>query len=386
MRINLAIAQLLLRHNCVIIPSFGGFVANVRTTQIDTRKGIITPPRKVLTFNANLVNNDGLLANYIAQTENCSFDQAANVIEQTCKTWKEQLNNGNRIEIEKVGFLYLDEERNLNFEQNRFFNLLLSSFGLENIQFIAEEKKIIAASITETKSTSKITPIVTSNIEAMASFELEKNIEPVVEKENTPVVDITPKKRKKSYWKYAAAAIFIPIAFYSFWIPLRTDVLQSGVLLSGDFNPFNNVMVEKYQEHAPNLKFEAEDYTPLQVQIDALPKDVELFAYHLDEFKYLQVDLRTTNNANATQINQTVATVTLENKFNFYLIVGCFGKKANAESLVTTLSNQGFPAKIIDKHKGLYRVSVKGAESKAKSIAIKNELRAVGIESWVLSS
>ena len=38
--------------------------------------------------------------------------------------------------------------------------------------------------------------------------------------------------------KYAAAACLLPLAFYSFWIPTHSGVLESGLISFKDFNPF----------------------------------------------------------------------------------------------------------------------------------------------------
>jgi hypothetical protein len=55
------ICQLILRHNCVVLPNFGGFVAKTVSAQIDFEKGIFQAPYKQLLFNRNLINDDGLV-------------------------------------------------------------------------------------------------------------------------------------------------------------------------------------------------------------------------------------------------------------------------------------------------------------------------------------
>ena len=55
------IGDLLQKHNCVIVPEFGGFIANYKSAVIDTVNNRINPPSKSVLFNPNLVNNDGLL-------------------------------------------------------------------------------------------------------------------------------------------------------------------------------------------------------------------------------------------------------------------------------------------------------------------------------------
>ena len=49
------IYDLLFDHDCVIIPNFGGFVANYASSKYDPSTNTITPPKKHLLFNKNLI-------------------------------------------------------------------------------------------------------------------------------------------------------------------------------------------------------------------------------------------------------------------------------------------------------------------------------------------
>ena len=138
MNLESLISELLLRHNCVIIPSFGGFVAGQVPAHFDTDKGVILPPRKSLLFNKQLISNDGLLIATYAKHNHLNYDVAEFFIRDTVKKWHDKLAKGERVSIENVGFLYLDAEKNIGFEQDRYSNLLLASYGLGNVHFIPE--------------------------------------------------------------------------------------------------------------------------------------------------------------------------------------------------------------------------------------------------------
>ena len=73
-----SINDLLYRYNCVIIPDFGGFVTNKISAKMNKAPNTFYPPAKQITFNSHLKVNDGLLANYIASSENISFEKASN--------------------------------------------------------------------------------------------------------------------------------------------------------------------------------------------------------------------------------------------------------------------------------------------------------------------
>jgi len=81
------IKDLLYRYDCVIIPNFGGFVTNRVSAKIHEDSNTFYPPTKQVGFNVNLIHNDGLLANYIASSENISFDQATSKIKGTVSEW-----------------------------------------------------------------------------------------------------------------------------------------------------------------------------------------------------------------------------------------------------------------------------------------------------------
>ena len=70
------ISYLLHEHDCVILPAFGGFVANYHSAKIDPVINLMHPPKKYIVFNKSLQNNDGLLVNDVAACEGISFKKA----------------------------------------------------------------------------------------------------------------------------------------------------------------------------------------------------------------------------------------------------------------------------------------------------------------------
>ena len=67
------IYQLVCDNDCVIIHGFGGFVTNRFPADVDFSKQEFYPPSRKVAFNENLSLSDGLLLNYISQTENVSL-------------------------------------------------------------------------------------------------------------------------------------------------------------------------------------------------------------------------------------------------------------------------------------------------------------------------
>ena len=77
-----SIAQLLLRHNCVIIPNLGGFIGNYTPSKIMLHTNKVVPPSKALLFNNNLVNNDGLLIQHLAEENYKSYQESQGIVNQ----------------------------------------------------------------------------------------------------------------------------------------------------------------------------------------------------------------------------------------------------------------------------------------------------------------
>lgn len=133
------ISDLLYRYDCVIVPGFGGFITNRKGASLNKKTHTFNPPTKQISFNSHLNINDGLLANYIASSENVSFEKASSVINDTVIKWKNELQS-NSIEIVAVGVLSLNEKKQIIFEPNHKVNYLSESFGFSAIATTSIEK------------------------------------------------------------------------------------------------------------------------------------------------------------------------------------------------------------------------------------------------------
>ena len=129
MAIEYYIKDLLYRYDCVIIPNFGGFVTNRVSAKIHEDSNTFYPPTKQVGFNVNLIHNDGLLANYIASSENISFDQATSKIKVTVSEWNKLIKTTS-LPIKNIGSFSMNEKNQLIFSPSNKTNYLKSSFGL----------------------------------------------------------------------------------------------------------------------------------------------------------------------------------------------------------------------------------------------------------------
>ena len=133
MEINQYIKELLLLNDCVIIPEFGGFVANYKPAVVEGNQ--FFPPCKEIAFNNKLISNDGLLINFIADQECISYFNAKQKLDDFVEETLLSLEQNRNIYFDGVGYLHYDSRENLQFEPQLKQNLLVESYGLQNFSY-----------------------------------------------------------------------------------------------------------------------------------------------------------------------------------------------------------------------------------------------------------
>jgi nucleoid DNA-binding protein len=128
------IKELLFVHDCVILPGFGGFVANYKPANIDENLNAIFPPSKEIGFNRNLSKNDGLLINRLAESENLSYSEAEKSVQFFTEDIRVRIQRGEKVTFDQLGSFHNDRRYNLLFEPSKELNYLVDVFGLEQFE------------------------------------------------------------------------------------------------------------------------------------------------------------------------------------------------------------------------------------------------------------
>ncbi|MEE3485188.1 MAG: hypothetical protein VZQ98_12815 [Bacteroidales bacterium] len=126
--------QLLDQHTCVIVPSFGGFIANDKAATRHEEKGSFAPPTKEVIFNHLLTHNDGLLAQELMKKENCTFEQANQKIDSWTKEITHTLSDQHSLNVSDWG-RFTQTDGTLRFIQTKAFLTNKNSFGLQEFYF-----------------------------------------------------------------------------------------------------------------------------------------------------------------------------------------------------------------------------------------------------------
>lgn len=107
---------LLLEHNCVIIPQFGGFVAQTMPARRVADEQTMLPAYRTVGFSAQLRMNDGLLAQSYMHTMGVGYAEAMAAISDDVMRLREQLYREGRCELGGVGSLYQKVDGGYEFE------------------------------------------------------------------------------------------------------------------------------------------------------------------------------------------------------------------------------------------------------------------------------
>jgi len=125
-----SIPNLLFKHNCVIIPDFGGFITNFKPVGFEENRNLISPSSKKVAFNQSLNDNDGLLVNFWSRFKGVPYQEALEDVEEFAAYLKLRIKEDKSFDFKNLGVFYLNSESNIIFIPHQSLNFLDSSFGL----------------------------------------------------------------------------------------------------------------------------------------------------------------------------------------------------------------------------------------------------------------
>ncbi|PKP54072.1 MAG: hypothetical protein CVT92_00625 [Bacteroidetes bacterium HGW-Bacteroidetes-1] len=130
MRIAGYIGELIYEYECVVIPGLGGFLTRDHNAFIHPVKHYFKPPHREIVFNPLLRTNDGLLLNYIARSEQLSYQEAKSRLDRFVFKCVSVLDEGKKINFRNIGYIYLNADKKIVFEADENQNYQPDSFGL----------------------------------------------------------------------------------------------------------------------------------------------------------------------------------------------------------------------------------------------------------------
>jgi hypothetical protein len=331
------VSDLLFKHNCVIIPGIGGFVANYSQAEFKSENRTLLPPRKRVAFNQSLIENDGLLVNKLSQQKSISYLEAEQEVLSFTKFVREKVISNKSFEFKNIGTFYLNKDENLVFVPYEGLNMLPSSYGLVPV---------------------KIRPIYKQNAETVAAAE---PIKVEVDKQEESLASSTPLEtpERKSIFKKilpwistAAIIVFLgfsyqylsntemPNRFFNSPVAQQPKLEQDASLLNFDSQPAQI----KEQIVAPQIVEIQESETISTSKIDKIESTIPEQTVSLPEKKLVSTEEKTSK----IEDNWLEKWQALQHQTIYHIAVYQVSSKATATLKLNELLSKGYNASIIE--------------------------------------
>lgn len=345
------IKTLLHQQEYVVIPNFGGFVTQVHFSKYLVEKNILTPPGKVISFNKQLRQNDGVLAFWLQTELQITPEIALKHITEFSDYCEQVLRTKRRLNLENLGFFYLDLENNICFEPKNDSNYLLDSFGLS--------------------------PVILNELSELVVEQ--KNDTAFVDRAIETVKQELPIKRKRNLKPIAYIALGGSILFFSL-AALVTINKSEGPLLSGIFNS-NAVRTYKPVNYSELILEKTDAETKSYI-----PNSEGIAMLDITNKKTIAVSI----NESASTSNEVKHTIVKSHNYKytgkFQIVLGCFNEKNNADKMVRKLKRDNVNAGISGvNNKGMHIVSCAGFDSKDSALAFLQNIKGNFPNAWIKS-
>ena len=361
MELTTFIKDLLYRHDCVIVPDFGGFVANYRPAAINYNLNTFAPPSKDISFNRSLTNNDGLLIGHISEKTGMAYVDARKWLAGRVKEWKHKLEKGRKIDLPGIGELRMGRDRNLVFEPDRTGNFLIDAYGLEEFRFAPLE----AYDKNRRRSTT-----------------------PVTEKAGEKAPE---NRRLRRVLIGVPAAAAVAALLFVGW---NTNLGRERLDLSS-FNLFHGKAKVETTAPAPKKKSTPATTTTTTTtteQVKAVAEKKAPVAAAPATAKETEKETSvTTTTTPAVKKEpapaQPAPAAKVQTQHGYYVVAGSFQHRANAEALKGKLEEAGLPVVIMQGPQGFVRVAIGSYADRDKALAVLREQRQTAINGdgyWLL--
>ncbi|MCA1757201.1 MAG: SPOR domain-containing protein [Bacteroidales bacterium] len=314
------IRELLFSHDCVILPSFGGFIGNYTPAVIERGSNTFSPPRKAISFNRNLNQNDGLLISRISAVRGTGYADARRVVEEFVQEVREKLSKGEHVTFDLIGTFRNNSEGNPVFEPDGSTNFLLGSYGLPVFRRDPAE-----------------------------GYDVATRIMPRSNRGSGKVIT------RRMVWRAAVALPFIAAMII---VPLKSDLFRSNASL----NPLARTQLTEMQavtgtdDAAAEL---ADESAGAESQLNNVTGGAEA-ANAGDKINNREPESAVSETATEQDAGNSEITgraVAAETADAFLVITGSFKAYENATGQQKDLTSKGYSASVTGAPNGYYRVS-----------------------------
>ena len=323
------IEELLHYHECVTVPNFGSFLVSNSNAKVDLKIGKFVSPKRKVSFNALIKQNDGILAKYISSNKNISYQNALEEINQKIKIWFEKIKIDTLI-FKNIGEFYLNAENKICFQAYNTKNFSHDFYGLEDIKRLPIKESELKIIINKEKNTKNI--IMDNDKNENLAFE--------------PESKDSAKKGKFKIVAIITSLIVLSVLGYYF----GNDYVQNERIRSTE------IAQKKIKNNVQKATYEIGSISSLELNVKANIETVE--------------DDR----------------VLIEQGDFYSIIAGSFRDEINAEKLLNKLKSEGFDASFAkNSPSGLFRVAYGRLKTKREAYQLLNFVKfTLELDAWYL--
>lgn len=328
------IETLLLEHDCVIIPGFGGFISNYEEAQYHTDNGnVFMPPHRSIGFNQQLQINDGLLVQSYMSACDASYPAAHLQMEKEIEQMASQLELDGEYDFGAVGKLTKGLGEIISFDKSSSNIEAPSLFGLDSlsvmpVKSIIEkreiEAKMQAASIGIGKTDNKEDDDILTN-----------------DKKQEVVIRLNQRWIDFGISVAAAVLLFFGISYTAMKdVATESDTVIAATYSVPNSQHMNNGNIMQAKEVAIN-KAAQKGKEVAGTNATAATKQ-ESVASHNTTANPEQEHVANHNATKADNENATKATQENKAQLAYTIVLASYVGKANAEEYVNQLGKKGF--------------------------------------------
>lgn len=373
------IETLLLEHDCVIIPGFGGFISNYEEAQYHTDNGsIFMPPHRSIGFNQQLQINDGLLVQSYMSAYDASYPAAHLQMEKEIEQMASQLELDGEYDFGAVGKLTKGLGEIISFDKSSSNIEAPSLFGLDSLSVMPVKSIIEKREIEAKMQAASIGIGKTDNKEDNDILTNDKKQEVVI-RLNQRWIDF-------GISVAAAVLLFFGISYTAMKdVATESDTVIAATYPVPNSQHMNNGNITQAKEVAIN-KAAQKGKEVAGANTTATTKQ-EPVASHNTTANPKQEHIDNHNATKADNENATKATQENKAQLAYTIVLASYVGKANAEEYVNQLGKKGFnEAQYVRKGK-VGRVIYSGYSTEQEAQTALASLRKKGkdfTEAWVM--
>lgn len=356
------IENLLLENDCVIIPGFGGFIAQYVPARRVEEENVFYPPYRTVGFNPRLNLNDGLLVQSYMQVHDLNFPEASRWVDDAVAELNEQLSENGEVVIHGVGKLVLNIENAVAFYPDEDGISSSSLYGLSSFEMFGLSEEVSEAASfpkpSETKS-----------------------------KHNTLVIHIN-----RRWLNYTAAVAATVLLFFFLSVPVENTYIEPENYASlGNAKLFDCIRSQSMAtslvetvglaDNKP-LAADASCNVTSPAEIPAVPEEEKLREEtHAAQEHIAEADT-------TVPVRNSTPEETSNRSVCYHIIVASVTNTADAEKAIRYFSDKGYPGGTAVEGDNRVRIALYSFADRKAADAKWAELRKIELfqNAWILTS